>query len=72
MEVTNYAGGTAASDWTGKVTFEGPRAPVPSRIKEAWTLTCSLPDGRQLASRQVVVDRSHTVNVGQACSRRKS
>ncbi len=71
VEVTNYAGGTAGSDWTGKVTFEQPRAPIHSRVKEAWTLTCALPNGRVLASRQVVVDRSHTVNVGPACSRRK-
>jgi hypothetical protein len=72
VEVDNYAGGTAATDWTGKVTFERPRAPIPSRIKEAWTLTCALPDGRVVASRQVVVDRSHTAHAGQACSRRNS
>jgi hypothetical protein len=71
VEVTNYAGGTAASDWTGKVTFEQPRAPITSHIKEAWTLTCSMPNGRLIASRQVVVDRSRAVNVGHACSRRK-
>lgn len=71
VEVQNYAGASAASDWTGRVTFERPQAPVVSRVKEAWTLTCALPNGRVVASRQVVVDRGQTANVGQACSRRK-
>ena len=71
VEVTNFAGGTAATDWTGRVIFEQPRAPIPSQVKEAWMLICSLPNGRVVASREVVVDRGRTAYVGQACRRHK-
>jgi hypothetical protein len=67
VEVNNYAGGTAATDWTGRVTFDQPRAPVVTGIKEAWMMTCSTGKGRVVSSRQVVVDRGQTVDVGNAC-----
>jgi hypothetical protein len=71
VEVNNYKGGSAAADWTGKVTFEQPKPPVVTRVKEAWMLTCAKPNGHVVASRQVVVDRGHTVDVGHACKARK-
>lgn len=73
VEVNNYAGGTAAGDWSGQVTFEQPQAPYQTGVKEAWMLTCRTTGGRLVSTRRVVVDRGDTVDVGNACRRaRKS
>ena len=67
----NYAGGDAEHDWTGEVTFQSPEPPQYSGIKEAWQLTCTNRRGKILGSREVVIDRGETVNVGNACQERK-
>ncbi|WP_432476642.1 M14 family zinc carboxypeptidase [Nocardioides sp. GXQ0305] len=67
----NYAGGDADHDWTGEVTFQSPEPPQYSGIKEAWQLTCTNRRGKILGSREVVIDRGETVNVGNACQERK-
>ena len=67
----NYAGGDAAHDWTGEVTFQSPDPPSYTGIKEAWTLSCTDAGGNILASRQVIVDRGQLVDVGNACRPRK-
>jgi hypothetical protein len=72
VEVNNYAGGSAAADWTGRVEFDQPQPPVTSTVKEAWMLTCAKPGGHVVSSRRVVVDRGRTVDVGNACRRPKS
>jgi hypothetical protein len=55
-------------DWSGgEVTFRSPDPRIESGTKEAWTLTCLDGNGRVQASRQVVVDRGATANVGNAC-----
>jgi hypothetical protein len=56
-------------DWFGgKVTFRSPDPRIDTGVKEAWTLTCSDSRGRQLSSRQVVVDRGAVAHVGNACT----
>ena len=55
-------------DWFGgKVTFRSPDPQIETGVKEAWTLTCTDSRGRQLSSRQVVVDRGAVAHVGNAC-----
>jgi Zinc carboxypeptidase len=71
VEVNNYQGGTADHDWTGRVTFEQPKPPIVTGIKEAWMLTCRKPDGDVVSTRKVVVDRGHTARIGNACARHK-
>lgn len=71
VEVNNYQGGTAATDWTGQVRFEQPQAPYATGIKEAWMLSCTKPSGAIVVTRRVVVDRGKTVDVGNACSRQR-
>ena len=71
VEVNNYQGGTAATDWSGKVVFEQPKPPVVTGVKEAWMMTCAKKNGDVVASRQVVVDRGQSVDVGNACKRTK-
>jgi hypothetical protein len=71
VEVNNYAGGTAASDWTGKVEFANPVPPTSTGIKEAWILSCTKNNGDVIGSREVVVDRGQRVDVGNACLSRK-
>ncbi|QBR92292.1 M14 family metallopeptidase [Nocardioides euryhalodurans] len=66
----NYAGGDAEHDWTGEVTFQSPEPPQYSGIKEAWQLTCTRRN-KIVSSREVIVDRGETVNVGNACVTRK-
>jgi hypothetical protein len=66
----NYAGGDAAHDWSGEVTFQSPEPPQYSGIKEAWQLTCER-RGKIVSSREVIVDRGDTVAVGKACVQRK-
>jgi hypothetical protein len=69
VQVTNYAGGTAASDWTGYVTFDGPQPATYSGLHEAWLLTCTdLRSGRVVGSREVVVDRGETARAGRVCT----
>jgi hypothetical protein len=68
--LVNYVGG-AASDWSGGVvTFASPQ-PAVHGPKESWTFSCATPDGRIRAMRQVVVDRGRTLDLGNACTRRK-
>ena len=55
-------------DWSGgEVTFRSPDPRIESGTKEAWTLTCLGANGGVRASRQVVVDRGESANVGNAC-----
>jgi hypothetical protein len=54
-------------DWTGEVQFRAPD-PAVDGIKEAWTLTCTRPDGSLRSTRQVIVDRGQRVRVGPVCS----
>ncbi|HEX6654025.1 MAG TPA: M14 family zinc carboxypeptidase [Thermoleophilaceae bacterium] len=55
-------------DWFGgKVTFRSPDPRIDTGVKEAWTLTCTDSRGRQLSSRQVIVDRGAVAHVGNAC-----
>jgi hypothetical protein len=70
IEANNYAGGDAAHDWSGEVTFQSPTPPQYSGIKEAWQLTCER-RGNILSSREVIVDRGDSVSVGKACKQRK-
>ena len=70
VEVNNYAGGTAATDWTGQVRFEQPKAPYQTGVKEAWMLSCRKPNGDVVSTRRVVVDRGDTVRIGNACRRK--
>ena len=65
----NYAGGDAAHDWTGEVSFESPDPPIETGIKESWLVSCSDRRGRVLGTREVVVDRGQVVGVGDLCSR---
>ena len=67
VEVTNYAGGSAATDWSGRVDFESPQPRIRTGIKEAWMMTCQDRRGRVLATRPVVVGRGRAVDVGNAC-----
>jgi hypothetical protein len=71
LEANNYAGGSATYDWSGTVTFEGPTPPSPTGTREAWLLSCADKRGNVLATREVVVDRGETVDVGAACKRVK-
>jgi hypothetical protein len=64
--VDNYAGGTASTDWAGKVTFEPPLPSTTGKV-EAWTLTCEKPDGRVVSSRQLVAMRGERIDVGKVC-----
>jgi hypothetical protein len=60
--------GAPFDDWTGgSVTFDSPTPLVPG-VKEAWTLSCEDEEGRQRATRNLVVDRCDRVNVGRVCS----
>lgn len=65
----NYAGGDAAHDWTGEVTFEGPEPPVDTGIEEAWLVSCTTRGGKVFGTREVVVDRGEVVGVGDLCRR---
>lgn len=65
----NYAGGDAAHDWTGEVTFESPDPPIDTGVKESWLVSCSDRRGRVLGTREVVVDRGEVAGVGQLCRR---
>ncbi|MCY7400896.1 MAG: M14 family metallopeptidase [Nocardioides sp.] len=63
----NYAGGAPEHDWTGTATFESPTPPTPTGLKEAWLLTCADKRGEVVATREVVVDRGESIDVGNAC-----
>ncbi len=67
VEVNNYAGGTAATDWSGEVRFEQPLPEIVTGIKEAWMLSCTKANGDVVATREVIVDRGETAYVGNAC-----
>jgi hypothetical protein len=56
-------------DWTGEVRFT---APTPTTIgpKEAWTFECRT--SGTVATREVVVDRGQTLDLGNACKPAKS
>lgn len=70
VELVNYEGGET-SDWTGEVVFGSPTPASYTGVKESWTLSCSTTDGKVVSSRQVVVDRGQSVDVGNACKRDK-
>ena len=53
------------------MTFRNPNPPSPTGTKEAWLLSCADKRGNVLATREVVVDRGETVDVGNACKRVK-
>jgi hypothetical protein len=54
-------------DWTGgQVTFASPK-PTTYGPQEAWQLTCSRPNGREVGSRSIIVDRGQRVDVGNVC-----
>lgn len=57
-------------DWSGSVAFTAPK-PAVEGVRESWTLTCERPSGSIAASRQVVVDRGETVDLGSVCRRQK-
>ena len=59
--------GAPADDWTGSVTFAAPTPAVPGTT-EAWTLTCTRPDGQPTTPQQVEVARGATADVGDACA----
>lgn len=65
----NYAGGDAAHDWTGSVTFESPDPPIDTGVKESWLVSCTDRQGRVLGTREVVVDRGQVAGVGDLCRR---
>ncbi|MGH8868572.1 MAG: M14 family metallopeptidase [Actinomycetes bacterium] len=68
--VVNYDGGEA-DDWSGgALSFESPQ-PTVIGPKEAWTFTCENADGTVRNSREVIVDRGETANLGTACARNK-
>ena len=60
--------GAPFDDWSnGSVTFASPTLPV-AGVKEAWTLTCEDEEGRQRATRNLVIDRGDRTNLGRVCS----
>ena len=69
--VENYEGGTPATDWTGEVVFGAPDPAIVTGIKEAWNLTCTKNDGTVVTTREVIVDRGESVDVGNACKKAK-
>ena len=71
LEANNYLGGSTEYDWSGEVTFRNPNPPSPTGTKEAWLLSCADKRGNVLATREVVVDRGETIDVGNACKRVK-
>ena len=73
VRVTNYAGGAAANDWTGKVDFRSPTPASYSGLKEAWTLTCTKDsNGKVVGTREVIVDRGKTKNIGSVCNKNQN
>ena len=51
--------GAAYDDWSnGRVDFESPRPRVETGVKEAWSMTCTRPDGKATSPVDVVVDRA--------------
>jgi hypothetical protein len=58
--------GAPVDDWTGSVSFAAPTPAVPGTT-EAWTLTCTRPDGQPTTPQQVEVARGATADVGDAC-----
>jgi Zinc carboxypeptidase len=56
-------------DWfDGSVSFRSPTPRIETGTKESWTLTCLDSGGSVQATRQVIVDRGRSANVGNACS----
>ena len=52
-------------DWSGEIQFSSPR-PTTIGTVEAWTLSCE-PPGGAVVSRQVIVSRGQTLDLGAAC-----
>ncbi len=48
-----------------------PRPRIETGVKESWTLTCTDDRGRVQATRQVIVDRGQSAQVGNACASSK-
>ncbi|HEX2705564.1 MAG TPA: hypothetical protein VHM65_07375 [Candidatus Lustribacter sp.] len=70
--VENYAGGSAATDWTGSVDFAQPTPAYDSGVREAWTLTCRNATGRVLGTQLVIVGRGQSTDVGDPCVRSRA
>ena len=71
--IANYSQGSRPQaewdDWTQvDVTFAPPKPPIEG-TKEAWTVTCEGHDGKVRSTRQVVVDRGDTADLGNACKK---
>jgi hypothetical protein len=58
--------GAPVDDWTATVTF-GPPMPAVPGTTEAWTLTCTRPDGAATAPVQVEVARGERADAGDVC-----
>lgn len=69
VQVTNYGGGTAETDWTASVEFAPPTPGVYSGLKESWNLTCADSRGQVLGTREVIVDRGEVTHIGDPCGR---
>jgi hypothetical protein len=70
--IINYdqVDGAPYDDWTGGVSFLGPRPAVPGTT-EPWLLTCERPNGSVVSSQQVTLARGQTVNLGTVCDTRR-
>jgi hypothetical protein len=56
-------------DWTRlDVAFAPPKPPIEG-TKEAWTVTCERRDGQVRSTRQVIVDRGDSADLGNACKK---
>jgi hypothetical protein len=68
--IVNYdqVDGAAYDDWSnGRVDFESPRPRVETGVKEAWSMTCTRPDGKATSPVNVVVDRGQQYDASAAC-----
>ena len=68
--IVNYdqVNGAAYDDWSnGRVDFESPRPRVETGVKEAWSMTCTRPDGKATSPVDVVVDRGQQYDASAAC-----
>ena len=72
IRMVNYAAPTAP-DWTLKVEQFNVPEPQTVEQKEYWTVTCEMPDGTVLSTRDVFVDRGQRVQVdfGKGCQKPK-
>ncbi len=69
--IVNYdqVDGQPYDDWgNGSVSFQSPRPRTETGVEEAWTLTCTRPDGQSGTPIEVVVDRGERFEAGDACA----